>query len=277
MRRVKRNQQFCAAKIMTDHPLSGWRITITRAKDQSGQLSNQLTHLGAVINECPMIEIAPPSSWESLDSGIEKLDTYNWLIFTSGNAVDYFFKRLNDRKPDRLPPHLQVCAVGWSTASKLNNLGIAVDLVPRSNSAEGILDSLTEAIGRDKLPGNKFLFPRAKFGRDYLVNELRERGTEIDLVEAYQTIRPECDKAQISALLKQQTDIIVFTSPSTVRNLADLVGDQLRLLLKDVAVACIGPTTRQVAIEKELSVVVEPAKQTTQDLVDSIINFAKNR
>lgn len=263
---------------MTDHPLSGWRITITRAKDQSGELSNQLTQLGAVVNECPMIEIAPPSSWESLDSGIENLATYNWLIFTSANAVDYFFKRLNDLgKPNRLPSHLQACAVGWSTASKLNNLGIAVDLVPRSNSAEGILDSLTEAIGRDKLAENKFLFPRAKSGRDYLVNELRQRGAQIDLVEAYQTTRPAWDPAQISALLKEQTDIIVFTSPSTVRNLAELIGNEYGGLLKDVAVACIGPTTRQVAIEKGLLVSIEPAKQTTDDLVNSIVNYAKTR
>jgi len=264
---------------MTDQPLSGWRITITRAKDQSGQLSHQLTQLGATVNECPMIEIAPPTSWESLDSGIANLPTYDWLIFTSSNAVDYFLRRLKEHgKLNQLPPTLKVCTVGSATASKLSETGIRADLVASSNQAEGILDSLVQRIGRDKLSGKRFLFPRAKHGRDYLVNELRKLGAEIDLAEAYQTIRPECDLTKLSALLEQETDVIVFTSPSTIRNLAELVGDDnLVGRLQNAVVACIGPTTRQFATEKGLTVTIEPARQSTQDLVDSITFFAKNR
>ena len=260
---------------MTDQSLSDWRITITRAKTQSAELSNQLTQLGAIVNECPMIEIAPPSNWESLDSALANLESYDWAIFTSANAVEYFFKRSQETgKP--IPSDLKMCGVGSATAKRLSDAGIRVDLVPSTNKAEGILESLVENIGHGQMKATKFLFPRAKAGRDYLVNQLRQLGAKIDLAEAYQTIRPECDPGQLSDLLKKRTDIIVFTSPSTIRNLADLVEDDLRHLLKEVAVAVIGPTTRQFAIEKGLSVAIEPARQTTRDLVDSIVHFAKN-
>jgi uroporphyrinogen III methyltransferase/synthase len=257
---------------MIDQPLSGLRITTTRSKHQSAELTDQLTRLGAIVTECPMIEIAPPSSWEALDSAIGKINTYDWLIFTSANAVGYFFARLKVG----VPSGLKICAVGKATAARISDFGLSADLLPEINQSEGVFAALSKKIGQENLTKTRFLFPRAKYGRDYLIDELRKSGVEIDLAEAYQTIRPDYDAETVLNLLNHETDIIVFTSPSTVHNLAELIGnDRLRSVLQNIVVVCIGPTTGQAAIEKELSVSIQPENQSVEDLIESIIAFVQ--
>jgi len=261
---------------MPDLPLQGWRIAITRAQEQSHSINSKLTDLGATVINLPTIEIAPPASWEEIDAAIEKLTEYDWLIFTSTNGVDFFFGRFEELKhTSALPVGLKLCAIGPATAERLSKMGVKVDLVPAENRGEGLLKALEETLGRDEISTMKFLFPRAREGRDVLPNGLHILGANVDVVEAYRTVAPKFDKDDLMSALAGKIDIIVFTSPSAVKNLADMLSSNFKEILGNAHVACIGPTTRQEAIRLGLLVSIEPANQKIDDLVEAIILFVK--
>jgi uroporphyrinogen-III synthase len=74
-------------------PLTNKRILITRTRHQASDLAAQLEALGATPILIPTIEIIPPATYAPLDAAITNLGSYNWLIFTSANAVEAFHHR----------------------------------------------------------------------------------------------------------------------------------------------------------------------------------------
>src|SRR5262245_4773615 len=105
--------------------LNGKTIVITRAASQSADLRNRLEDLGARVIECPTIQIVPPTSWKPVDNAIRRLQTYQWLLFTSANAVEQFMDRMGDQRPT-----IPIAVVGSATAAKLNRWGLQPSLVP---------------------------------------------------------------------------------------------------------------------------------------------------
>src|SRR5262249_5994361 len=105
----------------TSAPLRGKTILVTRTKAQSESITTQLECLGATVIHCPTIEIVPPTSWTQLDSAISCLHEYDWLVFTSSNAVRYFFARVSvSRTTESIGSGSQrVCAIGPATAAAI--------------------------------------------------------------------------------------------------------------------------------------------------------------
>src|ERR1044072_2804367 len=125
-------------------PLSGRTVVITRALSQSAEFVSALQQFGAKVLSCPTIEIKEPGSYERLDEAIDHLYGYDWVIFTSTNAVDFFLRRFNFQNHDISDlDELQVCAIGEATADKLRDAHIHVDLVPQEAKAEGVFSALT--------------------------------------------------------------------------------------------------------------------------------------
>src|SRR6185369_11571511 len=123
-----------------NRPLSGRRIIVTRAADQAGEFSTMLSDQGATVLECPTIKLVEPDSWLELDTAICDLARYDWIIFTSANAVRYFFIRLNFLGLDsRALGRSKVCAVGPKTADSIGSYGIRPDLIPADYKAEGVV------------------------------------------------------------------------------------------------------------------------------------------
>lgn len=96
-----------------NRPLFGKRIIITRSRTQASRLANALEERSACCIEIPTISIeAPSDDYAGMDDGIEHLDEYNWLIFTSQNGVNYFFNRLFEKGKDlRSVGHLKLAAI----------------------------------------------------------------------------------------------------------------------------------------------------------------------
>src|SRR5919109_2739011 len=80
-----------------DRPLEGRTIVVTRAAAQAQRFTQLLEEAGARVLEAPAIVIAPPPSWEPLDTALEALDTFTWVIFTSVNGVAMVDRRLPAR------------------------------------------------------------------------------------------------------------------------------------------------------------------------------------
>lgn len=159
--------------------LRGKTILTTRAAAQSGDLSEGLTELGARVVECPTVELEPVENWKAIDDAIGRMNSYQWLMFTSTNAVDYFMKRIAvDHEACRIP----IAVVGSTTAKKLEEWKLTPALLPDRFNAEGLLDAFPP-----DMHGVRILFPRAEVAREILPEELRRRGAIVDVLPVYRT------------------------------------------------------------------------------------------
>jgi len=259
-------------------PLFGTRVLITRARAQSSELADQIEALGGEACEFPVIEMREPDDNESvgkLEAALTDAESYDWLMFTSVNGVDYFFKWLKRFGIDIRRFHrARIAAVGPKTAEALEKRSLSVDVLPVLFQAEGLLDSVTGIL----LPGQRVLLPRGDLGRDILPRELAARGlTPIEL-DVYQTVIAENQDQETLELLKEgKIDMITFASSSTVTNLLAVLRrmgiEDPVALLKDVTIACIGPVTAETALNSGLHVNIQPEDSTLDALVEAMAAY----
>ncbi len=271
-----------------EKPMFGHRILVTR--EHAGGFE-QLEDLGAEVVQFSTVEIVPPASWEELDRAIDRIGEYHWLIFTSANGVKYFFRRLFERGVDiRQLKGMKVCAIGTKTASEVEKFGIRVDLVPEKFRAEGLVSAIVQELGRPEghseaqhpgpaaLKGIRFLLPRAEVAREIFPDEVRRLGGIIDVPVAYRAVRPELHGKRLKRFLKEgRITIATFTSAATFNNFREIMGDDADEMLKNVAIAVIGPVTAR-AIEKTgRTVDIMPEEATVEALADEIKKWAIHR
>ena len=237
-------------------PLFGQRVLVTRTREQASELSRALAAAGAEPIELPTIEITPRFDEERLKSAAQALKDggYDWVVFTSANAVDCFFEFLWRRCLDARSVRAAVAAIGPATAEALKRWGISVDVTPdpARYTAEGLLAALGE---QGDLRGRSFLLPRAEGARDALIDGLSEQGAKIDEITLYLAAPPKDPEAEgspagegLRRLRAGEIDIATFASSSAVRNLVSLLGHDVEPLRR-CRVACIGPITAQTAEE----------------------------
>ncbi|MBS1811986.1 MAG: hydroxymethylbilane synthase [Acidobacteria bacterium] len=256
-------------------PLTGKRILVTRARHQADGLANALKTQGAEVISCPTIEIRPPDSWKALDAAINNLRAYHWLVFTSSNGVSFFLRRFDETGHGRAElAALKICAVGKKTADKLKEERLQVDLTPDKFTAETLVSAFIRKFGvSQRIRGTRMLLPAAKATRDVIRPSLTKLGVDVDVVEAYQNVLPDLSNEEVLTIVHQaQADYVIFTSPSTVNNLAVLLdSDQLASQLPQTRVACIGPVTAKAAEQCGLTVHLLPEEHTVPAIVDLII------
>lgn len=247
-------------------PLFGKRIVVTRAQGQAGEFSERLRALGADPIEFPTIAIRPPRDPAPLNSAIGRLESYDWLVFTSVNGVRGFLARLDASRSDLRKLRARLCAIGPATARAVEALHLKVDLMPR----EYVAESLVAAFSGENLDGKRILLPRAAVARDLVPDELRRRGALVDVVEAYRTEAPAGAAGRAREIFgaKAKPDWITVTSSSTVKNLVAAAG---RELLTGVRVASIGPVTSAEARALGLEVGAEASQYTTDGLIEALL------
>jgi uroporphyrinogen III methyltransferase/synthase len=254
-----------------NRPLMGRRIVVTRAREQASDLVRELTEYGAECIQCPTIQVVPPPDWTDLDRSIAAMDQYDWIVFTSVNGVDFFFRRLFDKGLDvRALGHIKTAAIGPATAERLRTRGLKSDIIPQSYRAE----SVVEAFAAVPVKGCRILLPRAKEARSVLPVELTRMGASVDEVTAYETRHVDDGATELIARLEAGTiDMVTFTSSSTVKNFCRLLPpDRVRQLMADVTVASIGPITSQTARDLGLSVTLEASTYTIDGLIQAILS-----
>ena len=236
-------------------PLAARRIVVTRARDQAASFSDQLRRLGAEVVELPAIELVP------VDFPAADLSAYQWLVFTSANAVRFFFG------PQGCPPVLdaRICVVGPATAEALGEFGLRAQLVAEEHVAEGIV----EAFRQTDLEGVNILLPCAASARDVLPRELAARGARVVVLPVYRNVVPEglADAAQALFSGADKPAWITFMSPSAVKNVLAAAGGDA---LQGVRIASIGPVTSDAARRHGLDVTVEANPYTAEALAEAI-------
>ena len=236
-------------------PLFGRRVVVTRTRTQASDLVARLHDLGAETIELPVIGIADPTDGgAALRAAATRVHEYDWVVFTSANAVTRLLPLLRDA---RALGAAHVAAIGPGTADALRSYNVEADLVPPEFVAESLLDAFDAGSGR-------VLLPRAAVARDVLPDGLRAKGWDVDVVEAYRTVRPTTDQRALDAVAA--ADAITFTSSSTVTNFVEVAGTGR---VPDI-VACIGPITAETARKAGLRVDVVAGTHTIGGLVEAL-------
>jgi len=241
------------------------KVLITRPRAQADSFADKLREAGFEPIYFPVIEIRPMEDNTALERTLQKLTCYDWVIFTSVNAVDVFF---DNRSPLPLGEGLgvRVSAVGTKTAEALRKHNVEPDFVPDEFIPEAILPHLGD------LRGKWILLPRAEIARKDLPQAIVRAGGIAHEIAVYQTLPTQLDEEGLAAL-KSGVDVVTFTSPSTVQNffaVAKQNGLDPLNLPNHPRFACIGPITEKAARDAGIENLIVAAEYTTDGLIEAI-------
>jgi uroporphyrinogen III methyltransferase/synthase len=259
-----------------ERPLFGKRVLVTRPKAQAMDLVERLEEQGAQAIEAPMVRIAPPEDYGPLNDACAHAGEFDWIVFSSANAVDAFVECLLSSPQDlRALKGVKLCVIGPATGERLASYGLKVDLTPAEYRADAVVRALSEGGG---VKGLKVLLPHADIAREVIADELRKQGAEVTEVVAYRTVvvEPERDGEPdiYRMLLERRIDVVTFTSASAVRNFVRVLGAEPAVdLLRTTIVASIGPVTAEAATQSGVHTTIMPSSYTIPALVDAIVEY----
>ena len=250
-------------------PLFGKRIAVTRTQSQAGELVASLRELGADAYEMPTIRIEPAPDKREFYELVAYAHTYEWLIFTSPNGVDAFFKAFYELYKDaRSLGGVRIAVIGPATAERVRSNRFEVDLIPEKHIAGEIVPALQKETTIDNL---KVLLVRGEKARDELPKELSRLGAIVDEALAYRTLPESADSLGIARYRREGADMVTFTSASTAENFhaLELPTD------KNVSFASIGPITSKAMRSLEMPVALEAKSHDIPGLIQAIVGFYK--
>jgi len=259
--------------------LFGKRIVVTRTREQASDLVAKLEENGADCLEYSTIHIEPVDDYRVLDQAIARIGEYQWVLFTSLNAVTYFFGRLYLMGGDsRTLAGPKIAVVGKATAEELLEYGIKADLIPEKFTGEGLAESLIQT----QVGGNRILMPRALRASEILPEALTDAGATVTIAPVYQNVPPQGRKDELREQLESGSiDLVTFTSSSTVTNFLTMIDagskDELHQLLGKVKIAAIGPVTAETIRQHGLQVDIQPQRYTINDMVHAIVAYYRDK
>ncbi len=254
-------------------PLFGKRMVVTRTRSQASELVSMLEEHGADCLEYSTIHIEPVDDYSLLDHALQNMASYDWVLFTSLNAITYFFKRLEATGLDsRILAGCCIGAVGRATADELLKHGIRADLIPEKFTGAGLAESLITG----DMEGKRVLLPRAEKAMETLPEMLEDAGAAVAVAPVYRNVPPQGRKDELrEELVSGKVELLTFTSSSTVTNFLTMVDaadeQELHQLLDGVKIAAIGPVTAETVRQNGLNVDIQPDNYTISDMVDAIV------
>jgi uroporphyrinogen III methyltransferase/synthase len=242
-------------------PLFGKTVLVTRARDQASALTALLEEAGARVIESPLIAISPLPLDKKGRGFLRRFSEYDGLLVTSANGAKILAGHLKGRA---CPP---VYAVGAKTAAGLRAEGVAVYRTAEQFQSEG----LVKVLGHD-FRGKRFLFARAREGRDLIQTSLLHRGARVDLWPLYETRPLALTSDAQKALFSGEVDAVTFTSSSTVASfLKNVTPRERRRIFSRARAVSIGPITSQALRAGGIRPLQANGVATVEDLARAVV------
>ncbi|MDD8019548.1 MAG: uroporphyrinogen-III synthase [Bacteroidota bacterium] len=256
-------QQSEPKKISSD-VLKGKTILVTRSPEQAVEFSKRLHEYGANVVVVPTVQFVEPESWSECDEAVRGIKGFDSVIFTSANAVEFFFKRVDKVRQQAAEfQSLSLYAVGSRTQEAVVHFGLKAEVLTEQYSGKALAEALKQSMKKN----SKVLFPHGNLGNHELPQLLRETGIDVTEVVVYRNVEPTTHD---QSLLKQHFDVITFFSPSSIKNFLKIVPKKDTT---DCVIAVIGETTEKAAHASGLPVHIVPKVSTANDLADAIASF----
>ena len=262
--------------INSEQPLKNKIIVLTRSPEQASQSSAIFEKLGANVLLFPTIKIIPPKSWEEFDKSVKRLREFDYIIFTSPNAVKMFCRRCQEISVEADFHLIKVVAVGKKTESLCGENNIPVHITPYKFTSKGIIKKLKEI----DFGGKRFFIPKSAIARDELKLGIEEIGGIVHTADVYDVVILEKEeiKENIEELSKQKPDVYIFTSPSTFENFSKIIGlTKPAEYFLDSRIAAIGPTTKSAIEKRDVTVDVMPEEYSMDAMAKSLVNFYQTK
>lgn len=264
-----------AGRLATDKhkPLEGKRVVVTRAPEQAEEFVRRLEKMGADVLLFPVVSFSDPDDTGPLDAALRALKDFDWVLFTSANAVRFFCKRCRAAGFDcrsLQSPRPMAAAVGPATAQAALEEGLRVDHVASHHSGRGLAEELWGAV-----TGRRVLLPRSDRAGDEVPAALRCVAAEVVEVVAYRTgSASPSDSSVLERVRAGKVDVLTFASPSAFHSFVDTLGaDTLRELAASVPLAAIGPTTATAIRDAGLCVEIQAAEATAAGFAAAIAKY----
>ncbi len=243
-------------------------MVVTRAPEQAQPLKDELAKQGAEVLALPTVSFAAVENPAELDAALGAVDSFEWIVFTSQNAVRYVCERMNALGVTR--GRAQVAAVGLATAGTAKEAGFVVAYIAKNQSGEALASELTT-----KVVGKKVLLPRSDRAENALPATLRAAGAHVTDAVAYRTLTPaEINPSALARVKATDVDVIVFASPSSFHNLCDAIpAAELKQISAKVNFAAIGPTTSRALVDAGMRVAIQSSHASPVSLVDAIAKY----
>jgi uroporphyrinogen III methyltransferase/synthase len=249
--------------------LAGRRVVVTRPRAQSREMIALLEDAGAEVVECPTIRIEPPADAAPLRRAAREAKDYDWVVFTSANAVEFFWEALRAEGLDaRALGGVRLSAIGPATAERLERVGLVADVRPERFTTASLVAALAHS---GRLGGQRILCPRTDIAPRDLVEGLSAAGAAVTEVVAYRTVSDASRAPQVRARLEAgEIHWLTFTSSSTAEFFLGAVPAEV-VKKSGAKVASIGPATSATLRRAGLTVAVEAASSTAEGLVAAMI------
>jgi uroporphyrinogen III methyltransferase/synthase len=253
-------------------PLFGRRVVVTRTRPQASGLTERLARLGADVLEIPTIRIVPVPFDEAQREKLHKMgEIYDWLVFTSPNAVALFFAEFFRLHQDvRALGQVKIAVVGPATAGVLAGFHLKAELQPKTFTTA----DLAEFFSEEKLAGRRFCLPQGRLADPQLAHDLRGKGAVVDEWILYDTLPEEADPTGArERYRKEGAHWITFTSSSTVENWDALGLEPIEGAPRPRAVS-LGPVTRATLEKRGYAIAAQAPEATLDSLVETIRKLA---
>lgn len=256
---------------MNTLPLKDYRILITRGKEQANLFKASIEQYGGIPIIVPLLDFQLPTNMAEVRAGIRQLSNYDWLILTSQNGVRFFFELVERYGiADSLP---KIAVIGTKTEKTLLEYGYKADFIPHQFVAESFVEEFMPLVDA----GSHVLFAKGNLARTIIADEMNKAGVNCDEIIIYETVLPqESVQKLVYVIQAREVDVIMFTSPSTIHHFMQIVEQyELHPLLESLIIACIGPITKETALQYQLKVDICPSEYTTEAMLQELITYIK--
>ena len=244
------------------------KVLVPRGAGQAKSFSQLVEKYGGISIEIPLIAFRPIEINQRLQTAMDNIDTYDWIIFTSNVTVETFF---SFKKIEEFVVFPKIAVIGKKTEEVLNEQGLKAEFVPSAYVAEVFVEEFLPFVAK----GSKILLPKGNLAREYISSSLIKNGAHVDEIVIYETYMPNESREKLAKMLSaDELDILMFTSPSTVDHFMSVVQEyKLESHLENCVIGCIGPVTEKKLLSYGLPVHAAPEEYTVKEMIKSTIQY----